>query len=149
MYIFNLSTTASSLPKPVLWLSTVAVSSIGGTALYYCCCSEGALFFRGCTIFSLFAYTNRKTLEMYMSRNDRKRTFGKVRPAKIQIRLRICAVWSESSLCAFWIAKDAKFLHADNEDSDQTARMRRLIWVFVGRTCQKVPLLALKLIYVE
>ena len=26
-----------------------------------------------------------------------------------------------------WIAKDAKFLHADNEDSNQTARMHRLI----------------------
>ena len=26
-----------------------------------------------------------------------------------------------------WIAKDAKLLHADNEDSDQTARMCRLI----------------------
>ena len=36
-----------------------------------------------------------------------KRTFGNVRPAKIQIRLRIRAVWSESSLGAFWIAKDA------------------------------------------
>ena len=58
-----------------------------------------------------------------------------VRTAKIQIRLRIRAVWSESLLGAFWIAKDAKFLHAGNEDSDQTARMRRLIWVFVGRTC--------------
>ena len=30
---------------------------------------------------------------------------------------------SESSLGAFWIAKDAEFLHAGNEDSDQTARM--------------------------
>ena len=58
-----------------------------------------------------------------------------VRPAKIQISLRIRAVWSESSLGAFWLAKDGKFLHADNEDSDQTARMSRLIWVIVGRTC--------------
>ena len=40
----------------------------------------------------------------------------------------IRAVWSESSLGAFFlIAKDAMFLHADNEDSDHTARMRRLI----------------------
>ena len=28
---------------------------------------------------------------------------------------------------AFWINNDAKLLHADNEDSNQTARMRRLI----------------------
>ena len=27
-----------------------------------------------------------------------------------------------------------------NEDSDQTARMRRLIWIFLGRTCPKVLL---------
>ena len=33
----------------------------------------------------------------------------------------------ESSLGAFWIGKDSKFLHADNEDSDQIALMRRLI----------------------
>ena len=38
----------------------------------------------------------------------------------------------ESSLVAFWISKDAKFLHANNKDSDQTTRMRRLISVFVG-----------------
>ena len=45
-----------------------------------------------------------------------------MRPAKIQISLRSRAVWSESSLAAFCIAKDAKFLHTDNEDTDQTAR---------------------------
>ena len=47
---------------------------------------------------------------------ERQRTkmcFGYVRPAKIQIR----AVWSESSLGAFWIAKDAKFIHADSKAS--------------------------------
>ena len=33
---------------------------------------------------------------------------------------------SESSLGAFWIASDAKFLHADYEASDQTVQMRRL-----------------------
>ena len=51
-----------------------------------------------------------------MSRNVRKRTFWHVLPTKIQISLRIRAVWSESSLSAFWIVKDAKFLHADNKD---------------------------------
>ena len=56
-----------------------------------------------------------------MSRRVRKRTFGHVRPLKIQIRLGICAVWSESSLGSFWIAKDAMFPPADNKDADQTA----------------------------
>ena len=48
-------------------------------------------------------------------------------PAKFQISLRIHAVCSESSLGAFWIVKDAKFIHAHNEDSDQAAWMPRLI----------------------
>ena len=76
-----------------------------------------------------------------INRNGKDCTFGNVRPAKIQISLRIRAVWSESSLCAFRIANDAKFIRENNEDSDQTARMRRLIWVFAGRTCQKVRFL--------
>ena len=57
-----------------------------------------------------------------------------VRPAKTQISLGIRPVWSESSLCAQWVAKDPSFLHADSEDSDQTGRMPRLIWGFAGRT---------------
>ena len=43
-------------------------------------------------------------------------------------------VWSESSLCAQWVAKDPSFLHADSKDSDQIGWMLRLIWVFTGRT---------------
>ena len=50
--------------------------------------------------------------------------------AKTQISLGIRPVWSESSLCTQWVAKDPSFLHADSEDSDQTG----LIWGFVGRT---------------
>ena len=41
---------------------------------------------------------------------------------------------SESLLCTQWVAKGPRFLHADSEDSDQTGRMPRLIWVFTGRT---------------
>ena len=57
-----------------------------------------------------------------------------MRPAKTQISLGIHPVWSESSLCAQWVAKDPRFLHADSKDSDQTGRTPRLIWVFAGRT---------------
>ena len=53
-----------------------------------------------------------------MSGYVKKSTFGQVRPVKIQIRLRIRAVRSESSQDAFWVVKDVKFLHANNEDSD-------------------------------
>ena len=37
-------------------------------------------------------------------------------PAKTQISLGIPQVWSESSPCAQWVAKDPSFLHADSED---------------------------------
>ena len=56
------------------------------------------------------------------------------RPAKTLISLGIRPVWSEFSLCAQWVAKNSRFLHAASEDSDQTERMPRLIWVFAGRT---------------
>ena len=61
-----------------------------------------------------------------------------VHTAKTQISLGICPVWSESSLCAEWVAKDPSFLHADSEDSDQTGRMPSLIWVFARQTCHFV-----------
>ena len=38
------------------------------------------------------------------------------------------------------------FLHADSEDSGQTGRMPRLIWVFVGRTCHFVRFVTRRLI---
>ena len=63
-----------------------------------------------------------------------KPTKWHVRPANTQISLGIRPVWSESWLCTQWVAKDLSFLHADSEDSDQTGRMPRLIWVFAGRT---------------
>ena len=62
-----------------------------------------------------------------LSRRMSKPTMWHVRPAKTQISLGIRLVWSESSLCAQWVAKDPSFLHADSEDSNQTRRMPRLI----------------------
>ena len=69
-----------------------------------------------------------------------------VRPAKTQISLGICPVWSEPSLCAQWVANDPSFLHADSKDSDQTGRMPRLIWVFAGSTCHFVGFVVRRLI---
>ena len=40
-----------------------------------------------------------------------------VRPAKTQVSLGIRPILSESSLCAYWVANDSSFLHADSEDS--------------------------------
>ena len=51
-----------------------------------------------------------------------KPTKRPVHPAKTQISLGICPVWSESSLCAQWVAKDPWLLHVDSEDSDQTGQ---------------------------
>ena len=57
-----------------------------------------------------------------------------VRPAKTQISLGIRPVWSESLLSA-WRKRGSLATHwAQSEDSDQTGRMPRLIWVFAGRT---------------
>ena len=67
-----------------------------------------------------------------MNRIVTKPTKWHVRPAKTQISLGIHPVWSESSLCTQWVAKDSSFLEADSEDSD------RLIWVLAGRTCHFV-----------
>ena len=53
----------------------------------------------------------------HMSRLMTKPPKWYVRPAKTQISLGIRPVWSESSLCAQWVAKDPSFLHADSEDS--------------------------------
>ena len=37
--------------------------------------------------------------------------------------------------------------NAPSEDSDQTARMRSLVWIFTGCTCRKVHFLTLRFIY--
>ena len=58
-----------------------------------------------------------------------------LRPPKTHTSLGIHQVWSEYSLGAQWVAKAPSFLYADSEDSDQTGRMLRLIWVFTWRTC--------------
>ena len=63
-----------------------------------------------------------------------KPTKWHMRPAKTQISLGIRPVWSESSLCAFRNIGSLATDWAHSEDSDQTGRMPRLIWVFAGRT---------------
>ena len=55
-------------------------------------------------------------------------------PAKIQISLSIRPVWSESSLSAWRNLGSLATHYAHSEDSDQTGRMPRLIWVFAGRS---------------
>ena len=88
-------------------------------------------------------------ISIYICRSMTKQTKCSEHPAKTQIRLggsAQCPVWSGSSLCAEWIAKDPRYIHADGEDSDQTGRMLRLIWVFTGRTCHFIGFIMLRLI---
>ena len=69
----------------------------------------------------------------YEPRHDKTNKMS-VRPAKTQISLAICPIWSESSLSA-WRKLGSLATHwAHSENSDQTGRMPRLIWVFAGRT---------------
>ena len=69
-----------------------------------------------------------------MSRLMTKPTKWHVRPAKTQISLGIHTVWSGSSLSAWRKLASLATHWAHSEDSDQTGRIPRLIWVFAGRT---------------
>ena len=68
--------------------------------------------------------SNNKTLQWHLGRLMTKPRKWHVRPAKTQISLCMRPVWSESSVCAQWVAEDPILLHADSEDSDQTGRIR-------------------------
>ena len=89
----------------------------------------------------------RLKLHRYEPRHDKTNKVT-VRTAKTQISLGIHPVWSESSLSAQWVAKNPRFLHAESEDSDQTGRMPRLIWVFAGRTCHFVGFVVSRFRYI-
>ena len=70
---------------------------------------------------------------LYLSRFTTKPTKWRVRPAKTQINLGICPVWSESSLSTWGKLKSLVIIRAHSEASDQTGWMPRLIWVFAWR----------------
>ena len=63
---------------------------------------------------------------------------------KIQISLHIRAVWYESSLSAWWSFASLAIQNLPSEKSGQTARMRRLIWLFAGRTYPQVLFLTMQ-----
>ena len=102
--------------------------------------------YRSCFLFYEIRSSNPPSCKFFLNEVDTvtEPPHGKinkvaVRPAKTQFRLGIRPVWSEFAVRSVpWVAKDPNFLHADSEDSDQTGRMPRLIWVFAGRTCHFV-----------
>ena len=63
-----------------------------------------------------------------------KPTKQSVCPVKTQISHGIRPVWPESSVSAWKNIGTLATQWADSEDSDQTERMPRLIWVFAGHT---------------
>ena len=79
--------------------------------------------------------------------------FWHVRPTKTQINLRIREVRPESSFSAKKKKKKNLYIlaikRALSEDSDQSARMRRLIWSFAGRTCPKLHFLTFRFIHFQ
>ena len=69
-----------------------------------------------------------------------------IRPAKTQTSL---CVRVESLLCVLWIAKNSNHLYATSEDSDQIARMRRMIRYIAGRTCKIVEIAVSRLMFIS
>ena len=67
---------------------------------------------------------------------------------KTQINLRIHAVWSEYSLSPGINFAPLAIQNSPKKDSDLTARMRRLIWIFAERACPKGRFLTLRRISV-
>ena len=83
-----------------------------------------------------------------ISRITTKPTKWDVRPEKTQISLGIRPDWSASSLSA-WRKLGSLATHwTQSEDSDQTGRMPRLIWVFDRRTCHFVGFVMRRLNFV-
>ena len=69
--------------------------------------------------------------------------------AQRRLRSAWASAKSDQSLrCALCVAKDPRCRHADSEDSDQTGRMPRLIWVFAGRTGHFVGFVMRRLILI-
>ena len=75
-------------------------------------------------------FATHMTIESELILNVRKHTFWHVRQTKTQISLRIPAVWLESSFSAWRNFAFLAIQSASSEDSDQTAQMRKLIWIF-------------------
>ena len=85
--------------------------------------------FLGISVFTL------RTKNVQYERGTAFSTRLHVRTAKIQISLCICVGLPESSLSAWRRFGYLATQREPCEDSDQTARMRKLILVFVGHTC--------------
>ena len=136
-------------------MSSLPNSSVKMTLLrrkLLCCCRISLCLL---IMMALFSDQNKSFFPFYVILFQLKNK--RMRPTSENIPSFMCAQRRFRSACAFaqadqnlhWthfgIAKDTRFLHADYEHSDLTARMCRMIWIFVGRTCPKVRFLTLRL----
>ena len=96
--------------------------------------------FLGQSGYKLFAYALKTAFLMtglnikLMNQRMTKATIRLVLPAKTQVSLHIHPAWQRLLFIPLWTTWRLKKAHAISGDSDQPARMRRLIWVFAGRT---------------
>ena len=67
--------------------------------------------------------------------------------ANTQISLGIHSVWTESSVSAWRNLGSLATHYAHREESDQTERIPRPIWVFAGRTRNFIGFVTMRLIY--
>ena len=85
------------------------------------------------TIFSICMEITYRSVSGLMTKSTKW-----LRSAKPQINLGIHPVWSESSLCIQWVAKDSNFLHGDSKDSHQTRWHFVVFFVMRQLICGKV-----------
>ena len=74
-----------------------------------------------------FLYLQKKTNKKQQKKKKKKKKKKKHRPSENLDQPACLRSLSEFSMCTFWKAKHAEFLRTDNEDSVQTARMRKMI----------------------
>ena len=94
----------------------------------------------------LFAYDishifSRPGSNKLINRSTTKQTKWHVCPAKTQLSLCIHLVWSESSLCAQWVAKDTVLIHVADAQADPSLRWahRSFCWFCGGLTSTPSP----------
>ena len=75
--------------------------------------------------------------------NVRKHTVWHVFPTKTQISMCIHTIWLESSLSTWRNFASLAIQNVPSEDSDQSARMCRLIWTLAEHICLKLHFLTL------
>ena len=100
--------------KSCLSMCTKDYKDLERTNVVWKCCKCDSLNCDSCKFRSYELQIN-NSFKPTEPRHDKTNKMS-VRPAKTQISLGIRPVWSESSLCAQWVAKDPRFLHADSED---------------------------------